>query len=178
MSEITYQIVGSDSKIYGPATAEHVRQWLTEGRVNGRSPVLVSGAPSWTTIGALPEFSATPPPPKPAAPPTPSPTFSPASVVYVTKPNHPLATAGLVCGILSICFCCGCCFPVDLLGLIFSLIALVQISENPDRYTGRSMAIVGLVLSIVSFLFFLVSLATNHYNNNQFHYNIDNFRNF
>ena len=86
--------------------------------------------------------------------------------------------AGLVCGILSICFCCGCCFPVDLLGLIFSLIALVQISENPDRYAGRSMAIVGLVLSIVSFLFFLVSLATNHYNNNQFHYNIDNFRNF
>jgi len=39
-----------------------------------------------------------------------------------------------------------------LLGLIFSLIALVQISENPQVYGGRDLAILGLILSLLSVL--------------------------
>ena len=39
-----------------------------------------------------------------------------------------------------------------LLGIIFSTIALVQISNNPETRTGRTLAILGLVLSALSLL--------------------------
>jgi Domain of unknown function (DUF4190) len=150
MSELTYQVVGKDAKVYGPAGAELVRQWIAEGRLNSLSTVLPAGAPAWTTLGALPEFAGAFAPPK-----------APLSSPPPGRQTHSLATAGLICGILSICFCCVCCFPVDLLGLILSLIALVQINEHPDRYTGRVEAIIGLVLSGAAFLFFLASCLSN-----------------
>ena len=64
-----------------------------------------------------------------------------------------MAKSGLFCGILSITVGCCCCgLPFNLLGLIFSLIALVQISENPQVYGGRDLAILGLILSLLSVL--------------------------
>ena len=33
-----YKIIGSDQKVYGPVTAEQLRQWLAEGRVNPSTP--------------------------------------------------------------------------------------------------------------------------------------------
>jgi hypothetical protein len=90
----------------------------------------------------------------------------------IPKTNS-FATAGLVFGILSVTFAC-CCggFPFNILGLIFSIIALVQISEHPELHAGRSLAIAGLILSTASFLFLLIALASGHshivINNGQF----------
>jgi hypothetical protein len=166
MCELTYLIVGADGKVYGPASLETLRRWLAEGRVERRSPVLPLGATAWTTIGALPELapSAPPPPPPGAGSPPPfgsgAPFQPPFQQVYV-KPTHSLATWGLVCGILSYCLCC-MCVPVNVLGLIFSLVALIQINEQPDRYEGKGMAIAGLILSGLSILIFLLSLVSDH----------------
>ena len=70
-----------------------------------------------------------------------------------------LAKAGLICGILSITIAC-CCggLPFNLLGLVFSIIALVQIGENPRRYGGKDMAIIGLILSALGTLILLLAL--------------------
>ena len=73
----------------------------------------------------------------------------------IAMPSHPpktnsFATAGLVCGILAWICCCG--FPFNLLGLVFSLVALSQINRHPGLYEGRGLAIAGLVLSIASLL--------------------------
>jgi hypothetical protein len=151
-----YKIVGTDGRQYGPITAEQIRQWISEGRVGNRTPVLVDGAKDWTFIGLLPEFAncfATTPPtiaPPPAA-----------------RGSSSLATWGLIFGILSwMPFCC-CCdgFPFNLLGLIFSLIGLAQINRHPELYEGRGTAITGLVLSIINLLVFgaliLLSMALN-----------------
>ena len=154
MSELTYQVVGKDAKVYGPAGAELIRQWIADGRLNSLSAVLPVGAPAWTTLGALPEFAGSFAPPK-------APPIAPLASPPTGRQSHSLATAGLICGILSICFCCGCCFPVDLLGLILSLIALIQINAHPDRYTGRAEAIIGLVLSGAAFLIFLAYCLSN-----------------
>ena len=64
-----------------------------------------------------------------------------------------MANAGLFCGVLSITLGC-CCggLPFNIVGLVFSVIALMQIGENPQRYEGRDLAILGLVLSLLSFL--------------------------
>jgi hypothetical protein len=136
-----YKIIGIDGKIYGPASAEQVRRWIAEGRVESRTPVFSDGAADWTFLGLLPEFVASfggPPPaivpPKPGIP----------TEVQPTKTNS-CATAGLVFGILSWVCCCGC--PFGLLGLVFSLVALSQINANPQSQQGRGLAIAGLILS-------------------------------
>lgn len=92
----------------------------------------------------------------------------------LSTPQTPLknATAVLVLGILSIlgCFCYG------IIGLILAIIALALASKdmklyaaNPEGYTpgsysnlkaGRICAIIGLVLSCLYFIFFLILIAT------------------
>jgi hypothetical protein len=165
-----YKIIGQDGKEYGPITAEQLRQWITENRVESRTPTFVDGAKDWTFAGLLPEFANyfTADAPPPITPPKHG--TSPAG--QMPKTNS-FATAGLIFGILSVTFVC-CCggFPFNVLGLIFSIIALVQISECPELHEGRGLAIAGLILSAASFLFLLIALASGHshivINTNQF----------
>jgi hypothetical protein len=49
--------------------------------------------------------------------------------------------------------------PFNLLGIIFSLIGLVQIQKQPCAYSGQGLAIAGLICSIVS-LTLAVALMT------------------
>lgn len=60
-----YKIVGADGKIYGPASAEQLRQWLAEGRANAQTQTLAEGAPEWKPLGTLPEFAGQFAPPTP-----------------------------------------------------------------------------------------------------------------
>jgi Domain of unknown function (DUF4190)/GYF domain 2 len=143
-----YKIIGEDGKEYGPATAEQIRQWIAEGRVERQTPIFVDGAKDWNFAGLLPEFancfaaSSTPPP---IAPPR-----GTSTAGQMAKTNS-FAQAGMIFGILSLTCCC-CGFPFGILGLVFSLIGLSQINANPQLHEGRGMAIAGLVLSILSLL--------------------------
>ena len=55
-----FKIIGGDGNEYGPVSAEVLRQWLTQGRVNASTRIRREGA-EWTTLGKLSEFSATTP---------------------------------------------------------------------------------------------------------------------
>lgn len=61
-----YKIIGADGKEYGPITADQLRQWVAEGRVNAQTRILPEGATEWRSLSELPEFAAavplTPPP--------------------------------------------------------------------------------------------------------------------
>ncbi len=66
-----------------------------------------------------------------------------------------MAFASLVMGILSLtCGMCCCCYgmPFNLRGIIFALIALAQIANDPRSQQGRGLAVAGLVLCVASFL--------------------------
>lgn len=52
-----YKIIGADQQEYGPVSAEQLRQWITEGRVNGQTKALAEGATEWRTLADLPEFA-------------------------------------------------------------------------------------------------------------------------
>jgi hypothetical protein len=69
-----YKIIGADGKEYGPVSAEQLRQWLTEGRVNQQTRVLAEGNTDWKAFGEVAELNPTTPP---AAPPLSSIKFSP-----------------------------------------------------------------------------------------------------
>ncbi|MSU57137.1 MAG: DUF4190 domain-containing protein [Pedosphaera sp.] len=65
-----------------------------------------------------------------------------------------MALTGMILGLVSISVGLCCCYglPFSVPGIIFSCIGLSQIKNNPQAYTGRGMAIAGLVLSILSIL--------------------------
>ena len=75
-----YKIIGADQKEYGPVTAEQLRQWITEGRADGRTLVQAEGG-AWKPLSTFPEFADTRPAQPSAAPPRPAgqapPSFGP-----------------------------------------------------------------------------------------------------
>jgi hypothetical protein len=157
-----YKMMGADGKEYGPVSAEQLRQWITEGRANAQTHVLPQGGAEWKTLAELPEFaqsfSVTA-----SARPVAAPGY--AGVSSSPKTNS-MAVAGLVMGLLSVT--CGlCCYgaPFNLLGIIFSLIALSQLKSDRVSQQGRGIAIAGLILSIlgivVGVLFFVLNVAVN-----------------
>lgn len=53
-----YKIIGGDQKEYGPATADELRQWIAEGRLNGQSLVKAENATDWQPLSDFTEFFA------------------------------------------------------------------------------------------------------------------------
>jgi hypothetical protein len=141
-TEMNYTIIGQDGKKYGPANAEHLRQWVAEGRVESRTPILAQGAADWTSVGLRPEFAELF---------AGSPPVIGALKTSAAPHTNTLATWGLVCGILAWTLCC-CCIPFNILGLVFSIIALAQIQAHPGSQEGRGFAIAGIVLSATNLL--------------------------
>jgi hypothetical protein len=138
-----YKIIGADGKEYGPISADQLRQWLIEGRVNAQTQILLNGATAWKTLGEYPEFTAPPVRPLPA---------QPAS--FRPQRTNGFAVTGLILGVISlvISFCCCGGLPLNLMGIIFSAIGLAQINKRPDLYSGKGVAIAGLIISCLSLL--------------------------
>jgi hypothetical protein len=161
-----YKIVGADGRLYGPVSAEQIKQWIAEGRANAHTQALADGAAAWKPLSQFPEFAgyfAAQVPPS----------IPPLSVAAPRKING-WATTGLIFGMLSIVCCCKCLFGV--LGIVFSLVGLSQINQNPHVYEGRSMAIVGLALSILGILFGLLLLLYLMASGNfHYHWNFQRF---
>jgi hypothetical protein len=57
-----YRIIGADQKQYGPVTADEMRRWIAEGRVNAQTLVQAEGQLDWRPLSTFPEFAGTPQP--------------------------------------------------------------------------------------------------------------------
>ncbi len=139
-----YKIIGNDGKTYGPVTAAQIHEWIVQGRVENRTAALRDGAVEWTFLGLLPEFASSFSGPPPVI-------IPPKIGALPTRTTNGFATAGFVCGIISCACCCGC--PFNILGLIFSIIALVQINAQKQKQEGWGLALAGLICSATSLLF-------------------------
>ena len=139
-----YKIIGNDGKSYGPATAAQIMEWIAEGRVESRTAVLYEGSTEWTFLGLLPEFAS-----KFSGGP---PIIAPNKIGAMSaRSTNSFANAGLICGIVSCICCCGC--PFNILGLIFSIIALAQINTQVEKQDGWGIATIGLICSAASLVF-------------------------
>jgi hypothetical protein len=64
----TYTIIGGDQKEYGSVTADDLRKWITDGRLNAQSLAKEDHDTEWRPLSAFPEFAdvlgagSTPPP--------------------------------------------------------------------------------------------------------------------
>ena len=151
-----YILIGADQKEYGPVSADEVRAWIVEGRANAQTLARFEGGP-WKPLSTFPEFvSSLGAAPQPV-PPVP---LTQASLTGRAPETNGMAVAGLVMGILSMTVglvCCGLVFNV--LGIIFSSVALSQIKKGPVQQTGRNLAIVGLVLSLLGLVFQIIIIV-------------------
>lgn len=138
-----YKILGGDGKEYGPISADTVRLWISEGRANAQTQVLPAGGSAWVALGQLAEFT---------------PSFSaPAAASYTsvqTAGLNPLALIGFILSMVAITVGLCCCygFPFNIGGIVCSAIGLVQIRNQPERDTGRGLAIAGIIIGVVSIL--------------------------
>jgi len=167
-----YKIIGADLKEYGPITADQLRQWISEGRVNGDTKVQTEGSTDWKRMSELPEFRSvlpaappsppmpplgTVPPPAPAPMPIPhpGPTLAPGMPQPVSMPpsskSNQMAVWALVTGILSV-LCCQVLAPVS---IVLGAVALSQIKQRPEQ-EGSGFAIAGIVLGIIALLLMVV----------------------
>jgi len=90
------------------------------------------------------------------------------------KEKLPNAQSALILGIVSIFTAC-CCF--NIVGIIIGLIGLSNANkaiaihnENPDQYdginnanTGRTTSIIGIVIGVISLLWFIYILSTGQW---------------
>jgi hypothetical protein len=152
-----YKIIGADGREYGPISADQLRGWIAEGRATAQTRAQAEGSAQWKPLTEYLEFAvalahALPPQPAPGP-------------IYLSPPprTNSMAMASMVMGILamSCCLCCcGCCYglPFNVLGVIFALVALSQIKNDPQSEQGRGLAITGLVLCLLSFVMAAVTL--------------------
>ena len=79
---------------------------------------------------------------------------------YGVSRDQTLPTVSLVLGIIScLLVCCAGGIYIGLPAAIVGYLAMRNIESRPDKYTGRGMAIGGMVLGIITFLaslFFLI----------------------
>jgi hypothetical protein len=148
-----YKIRGADQKEYGPVSADQIRQWIAQHRLNAQSMAQFEGEPDWKPLSQFPEFAlalAAGPETAPVAP-APLPTLPTAAAAPVK--TNAMAVTGFILGILSItgCICCYG-FPCNIVGLILSIVGLNQINANPNTETGKGMAIAGIILSALGLL--------------------------
>jgi hypothetical protein len=143
-----YKIIGADQKEYGPITADQVRQWIFEGRINAQTKVWTEGSGVWKAVGELPEFAAILP--ASSAPPAPG---APATIAMAPPgpKTSQLAVWAMITGILSML----CCFiPIGPIPIILGAVALPQIKNNPQMQ-GSGFAIAGIVMGILALLVFI-----------------------
>jgi hypothetical protein len=144
-----YKIIGADQREYGPVTSDQMRQWIAEGRA-GANTLVSSEGREWKPLSTYPEFAgdlARVTPPGFATPIPPPASFEPA--------QHKLVVPAFVCSILGL-FCCAPLFST--LALIFGAIAISQINQQPERFSGKSLAVASMVLAVVGYLLMLVGL--------------------
>jgi hypothetical protein len=145
-----YKIIGADQKEYGPITADQLRQWISEGRINAGTKVLPEGAGVWKSVSELPEFAAALPG---GAPPAPVIPMQMATAPAAGKSNQ-MALWAMITGIISL-LCCQIFGPVS---IVLGIVALSQIKQNPQQ-TGSGFAIAGIVLGVLSLILAVVGIS-------------------
>jgi hypothetical protein len=145
-----YKVIGGDQKEYGPVSADQIRQWVAEKRVNAQTRLQAAGSADWKLLSEFPEFAEAlknrvpAPPPAGAAPP-------PSLGVSALPPKTcGLAVWSLVLGILGLL----CGFLAAIPGLILGIIALNRIGKSNGQLGGYGLALAGTIMSAVFGLLF------------------------
>jgi len=153
-----FKIIGADQKPYGPVAEDQLRQWISEGRADGRTLAQAEGSMDWKPLASFPEFAAlfasmTPPP---AAGQPPQPAWTPPAA----KPDIPTYLPHAI--IVTLC----CCLPLGIPAIVYaaqvsSKLAAGDIAgARTASNNARTWFWIALVLGLVSQVIPLLLLAS------------------
>ena len=160
----SYKIRGDDGQEYGPASAEQIRQWITEGRVEKKTPVCVVGAKDWALLETVPELAT-------LLTPTTPPVIAPAGAMpksdgglnVIIPYRNVRALAAYYLGVFSAIPILG--LPLGLLAFVLGILALRFRRNNPAA-GGAVHAWIGILagglfsLAYLALLLWLFALRT------------------
>jgi hypothetical protein len=139
-----YKILGGDQKEYGPVTADQVREWLAQRRVNGQTMVQAEGSSEWRALSTFPEFAAA------ASAPPGFATARAATVVADDNPmsavvpyKNPKALIAYYLAIFSLIPCLG--LPLGIAAFILGIAGLKVLKTHPNAH-GKVHAWIGIIL--------------------------------
>src|SRR5665213_1043721 len=117
-----YKIIGADQREYGPASADQIRQWISQGRINAYTKIQAEGTGVWKSAAEFPEFAGSMPP------------LPPLRVETVPPSTNSLSIWALVLGIFSILCCPTVVGPIILgiLSIVLGAVSLSQIKKHPN----------------------------------------------
>jgi hypothetical protein len=96
-----YKIIGADQKQYGPVSADEMRQWIAQGRVNAQTLVQAEGQTDWRPLSTFSEFATTPQPIPSGVPLSAAAPDSNAQSL-VSGPATGLLVVGILCALASL----------------------------------------------------------------------------
>jgi hypothetical protein len=135
-----YKIIGADQKEYGPVSAEQLRQWMAEGRVNVQTRVLPEGATEWKALGHLPEFAGAP---RPEAGVTVVPAPEPGAAERVNGPAIGLIVTAVLGAIMQV---------VSLIANLAGESIMAQRGMRNEAWANVFSGTVGAVSSVIGIL--------------------------
>jgi hypothetical protein len=138
-----FKIIGGDGKEYGPVSADKLREWIRQGRVNTSTRVCAVGSADWVELRSLPEFSAEF---APATAPAPAMAASAPTVAPGEGKLSRMAIFSVVLGVI------GFLGVTGLAGLILGIVSLVKINGSLGRLRGKGVAVTGIVLNGIMLL--------------------------
>ena len=137
-----YKILGSDGNEYSPVSAEQVKKWIAENRVEKKTPVIPEGEPDWVFLCSLPEFAEDFAPPTTSGPP-PFLRSAKASKSAGAPCKNVRALVASSLGVLSIIPPIGALLGIP--ALVLGIMGLRFCRRNPAA-GGRVLAWIGIVL--------------------------------
>jgi competence protein ComGC len=147
-----YKIIGADGQEYGPVTADQLKGWLAQGRINALTRIQAAGGAEWKPAAEVPELAAL---------------FAPPGVQRVGEGAPPLLTVSPTQvrekGLAILSFVLGLASFVLCLSAITGIPAIIcghlsrrRVARLPARYGGAGFAMAGMVLGYLSLVFSLV----------------------
>jgi len=136
-----YKILASDGQEYGPISTEKIKLWISEGRVEKKTPVMPDDANDWVFLETLPDFAEAF-----AAPPTmnaPTAAKSGNGLNAMIPYKNIRALAAYYFAIFSIIPILG--MPLGLTGFVLGVLGLRYRTKNPAA-GGQIHAWIGIVL--------------------------------
>jgi hypothetical protein len=141
--------IGRDGQQLGSFSEEQILIGLQDGSLRNTDLAWTEGMRNWEPIGALPPFRPTPSERQAMTANYVDPQFHHMAPGASSASN--LATASLICGILSLfSLCCCLGWPLVLAAVICGHMALAEIDNNPSLSNSRGIAIAGLVMGYFS----------------------------
>jgi hypothetical protein len=133
-----FKILGHDGREYGPISADVLRHWIAENRVNGETQVMSEGSSQWRPLRDVPEFSASvAAPPQFATPPSAN-----SGINKVIPYRNVPALVGYYCAVFAL---------IPIVGAVLGLIAVV-LGIVGLRGAARNPAVGGKVHSWIAII--------------------------